>query len=181
MKLEVLGLKKSEDVSIATDKEKKTRWLVYVNIIAISVLLCLFILMIYNKRISKNISSENIATTNENVEEKMNTGMVDMYSSILAGWSYTLEDGETKFSFGMDNSYSGFFDADNKNVVDYSYDISFDDSNSGAYMLNIYNKDKSKVVSYMLALDSDGNILLTYPGSESSFVLSVNSADVILE
>lgn len=63
------------------------------------------------------------------------------------------------FSFGSDGSYSGFFDSSNLNVSDYWFDLSSEDQD---HFLNIYNSDYSIVVSYLIFINTKGNIELYY-------------------
>lgn len=167
-----------KNLSDTVKKEKVTKWLVRINIVAVCVLLCLLILMIYDKTHNRKISSESANSQNEDtVETKLNDSMSSLYESMLAGWAYKI-DNKTSFSFGKDGSFSGFFDKDNKDVKGYTYEISIDEE-TGSHMLNIYNKKKSGMVSYEISMDPDGNILLTYPGADSSFVLETAKAEII--
>ncbi len=184
MEFKILNLKKESKeknvpISDTDKKEKLTKWFVHVNVVAASVLLCLLILMIYDKTHSRKITSKDASSGGTAVEKKINDSMSNLYLSMLSGWSYKL-DKDTAFSFGRNNSYSGFFDKDHKDVKKCSYDVSLNEE-SGSHMLNIYNEDKSAMVSYEISLDNDGNVLLTYPGSENSFVLSMDKAEVIAD
>lgn len=166
-------------VSDTVKREKIKKWLVRVNVVAVSVLFCLLILMIYDKTHNRKISGEDVPSGDTTVEKKIDDSMSSLYQSMLSGWTYKL-DKNTVFSFGRDNSFSGFFDKDHKDVKKYSYEISLDEK-SGSHMLNIYNEDKSGMVTYEISMDADGNILLTYPGAEKSFVLETDKAEVLTD
>jgi hypothetical protein len=161
-------------------KEKLTKWLIRLNVVAVSVLLCLLILMIYDKtRNQKTVAEETVVSEDVVVEKKLDDSMSTLYQSLLEGWTYRIDE-DIIFSFGRDNLYSGFFDKDNRDVQKYSYEIAMDED-SGGHVLNIYNENKSCMVSYEISLDSDGNILLGYPGTDKSFVLKTDKAEVLAD
>ena len=54
-----------KNLSDTVKKEKVTKWLVRINIVAVCVLLCLLILMIYDKTHNRKISSESANSQNE--------------------------------------------------------------------------------------------------------------------
>lgn len=89
--------------------------------------------------------------------------MLNVYKVLLQGSNFKLENGMS-FRFGIDNTFSGYFDSDNTDVEGYLYDIIVGDSN--AICLQIYNSDKSKLVQYEMSFDNNGNILLTYEGMD---------------
>ena len=162
------------------DKKKKTliRWLIRINLVVFCIMLFLLILIIYDKVKNRKITGEEIETSETSVDSRINDSMVYLYQSLFSGWSFKLNE-ETVFSFGKDGNYSGFFDNAHKSVVGYSYEIT-SDPETGDYLLNIYNEDKSSVVSYVLTLDEVSNdIMLTYPGAENALVLSKEQASVI--
>ena len=155
-------------------KEMLVRILMIANVVLILVLLVLLVFKIKNKTENQKIASVGVESETEVVEKKLDDSMSSLYMSTLAGWSYKLDE-NTRFSFGKEGVYAGFFDKDNKDVKDGTYDISIDEE-SGAHMLNI--NYKGKTVSYEISLE-DGNILLQYPGAKDPFVLSADNSEVI--
>ena len=179
--------KKNKDSTVKSSdkKQKLTKWLICINVIAVSVLLCLLIIMIYDKSRNRTILSDTVTNNNsqdaskeEKIDKEINDNMSILYGSLLAGWSYKIDD-DTYFSFNKDGSFSGFFDKSNKNVSGYSYEIVYDKDNN-YHLLNIYNSDLSSMVSYEISLDAHtGNFILVYPGADSPFILDTEKATFI--
>lgn len=163
-------MKLKENMKTLLNSKKALVCIIFINIIII-VGLCLYLHSTFSRRISSEaIKAENGGATTESLDiAKINSEMSNVYSSLLSGWTFQPAD-DVSFTFGTDGTYSGFFDADNTNVEGYSYEITLNDS--GQYVLNIFNEDKSKVVSYIVSLDDDGNIVLNYKDSVDGFVLS---------
>ena len=154
------------------DKKNNTgvKWLIRINLVVFCIMIFLLILMLYDKSHNKRVDGADIETSEASIDKKIDDGMSNLYMSALTGRSYKL-DGNMVMSFAEDGNYSGFFDKDHKSVAGFFYDI-LPDKETGDYMLNIYNEDKSSKVSYVLDFDDDYNLTLTYPGSKGSFVLS---------
>lgn len=100
--------------------------------------------------------------------EEADKSMPGIYSALIAGSDFDCGNG-IEFHFGLQNEFSGFFDAQNTNVEGYSYEVV---SEGKSVKLRIYNTDKTKYVEYDMGFNSDGNILLTYPGMEQSILLA---------
>lgn len=91
----------------------------------------------------------------------------NVYSSLLIG-DYVAEDG-TAFRFSPGNSYSGYFNEDAPDVVNYSYEIvNISDTENE---IVIYSADKRSEVKYSLDLDMEGNVILTIPDTETKYTL----------
>ena len=164
-------MKLKENMKTLFDSKKALVCIMFINIIII-VGLCLYLHSAFSRRISAEvIKAENggtITTESQDIS-KINSEMSNIYASLLSGSTFQPTD-DVVLTFGTDGSYSGFFDADNKNVEGYSYEITL--NNSSQYVLNIFNEDKSKVVSYNVSLDDDGNIVLNYKDSADGFILA---------
>lgn len=163
-------MKLKEKIKTLLNSKKVLAIIMVINVIII-ICLCFYLHSTFSKKISKDaITAEAGSTTTENPDiTKINSEMSNIYSSLLSGWSFQPEDGIT-FIFGTDGSYSGFFDSDNMEVEGYTYEITLNETDQ--YVLNIYNSDKSKVVTYNLSLNDEGNIVLNYKDSTEGFVLS---------
>lgn len=163
-------MKLKENVKTLLNSKKALVCIMFINIIIIACL-CFYLHSTFSRRISSDaIKAENGSATTESKDiAKINSEMSNVYSSLLSGWTFQPAD-DVLFTFGTDGTYSGFFDAENRNVEGYTYEITLNDSDQ--YVLNIYNEDKNKVVSYILSLDDDGNIVLNYKDSTDGFVLS---------
>ena len=94
--------------------------------------------------------------------------MPDIYTALIAGSNFDCGNG-IEFHFGFENDFSGFFDTENANVEGYYYEVL---SEGKSVKLRILNTDKTKYVEYDMEFNSDGNILLTYPGMEQSILLA---------
>lgn len=94
--------------------------------------------------------------------------LASIYMSLLWGSHFDL-DNDIHFCFDESGEYSGFFDSENPDVKGYSYYINVSD---GTVYLEIYNKDKSKVVQYEVSFDQEDNIILKHPNMETPITLS---------
>lgn len=150
---------------------KSKKFIVPVLVVNVILIVCLstHLYSTYSRRISTDAiaSAKNEKVTNEDIG-KINSEMSNTYLMLLSGCTFNPSEDVT-FSFGTDGSYAGFYDSDNKNVSGYSYEVTLQDN---SYVLNLYNEDKSKVVSYNMTINEDGNIVLSYPGTDGEFVLS---------
>jgi len=90
--------------------------------------------------------------------------MANIYASLLEGMDFDLGD-RVVFSFGSEGKYAGFFDAGHKNVKDYRYGFKIE---GDSILLNIYNKEKTQMVSYGMSFDADGDVLLKHPDSKKT-------------
>jgi hypothetical protein len=100
--------------------------------------------------------------------EEADASMSQIYAALLQGSDFKVSEG-VEFHFGYNGEYSGYFDADSKNVEAYIYNVSADEDNN--FWLRIEDDNKSKYVKYEMEFDQNGNIILTYPGMEQSFLL----------
>lgn len=110
-------------------------------------------------------------TTQEEVDQKLaeaDSDVIEIYSMLLENSDFDLGEG-IEFHFGSNGVYSGYFDAKNTSVENYSYEICLEDNKR--INLVLYNPDKSKYVKYEMTFDENGNIVLTYPELEQSIVL----------
>lgn len=87
------------------------------------------------------------------------SGLVNIYYSLLAGYDFDLGDG-IHFNFEKDGVYSGFFDSKHTNVKGYGYKIV---AENDEIKLNIFNKEKTKIISYKVVFNSKGDIVLKHP------------------
>lgn len=91
----------------------------------------------------------------------------NVYSSLLIG-EYIAEDG-TAFRFAPGNTYSGYFNEDAPDVMNYSYEIvNISDTENEVV---IYSADKRLEIKYSLDLDMEGNVILTIPDTETKYTL----------
>lgn len=81
-----------------------------------------------------------------------------IYELLIIG-NYKLDE-DIAFNFGSDGSYSGFFDSDNRSVEGCSYEL---ENSEGQTLVHIYNENKSRIVTYIMTLSEDGNIILELP------------------
>lgn len=91
----------------------------------------------------------------------------NVFFSLLVG-KYVAEDGTT-FNFGADYSYTGYFDDDNPDVENYSYEIINESESEN--IVTVYSADKREEIRYFLDLDLEGNVILTIPDTEIKYVL----------
>ena len=138
----------------------------------------------------EEMNMDNLTTDLEEVAKEYGDGMIDaeddgldnldvlrnapsaesynnVYNSLLIG-DYVTEDG-TAFRFSPGNSYSGYFNEDAPDVVNYSYEIvNISDTENE---IVIYSADKRSEVKYSLDLDMEGNVILTIPDTETKYTL----------
>ena len=93
--------------------------------------------------------------------ESRNDSLEDIFYSLIEGKHRVNESME--YNFGLNGLYSGFFDDYNANVSGYSYEII---SAGERTVLNIYNSDKSEMVTYELILSDAMQVTLYYPATE---------------
>ncbi len=92
--------------------------------------------------------------------------MTDMYASLLIG-DYSLENG-VEYKFSSDGKFAGYFDDRHTDVKGYYYEVAlFGEEN----VVNIYNKDKTSVVTYYIAFSEEADIVLYYPEANVKFTL----------
>lgn len=92
--------------------------------------------------------------------------MADVYAMLIKGTTFTVDE-NIVFSFGNEGDFSGYFDAENPNVVNYKYKVM--SGNDKTYKLYIYNYDGG--VEYSMAFNSDGNVVLNEKNSGITYVL----------
>lgn len=99
-------------------------------------------------------------------KSKMDKTMLSMYQSLLIG-NYKAKGG-ISYSFLANGIFSGYFDDKHQRVKDYTYEI---ESTGGNNIVNIYNKERSAVVSYYILLSDDFDIILYYPEADVKILL----------
>ena len=159
------------------ESEKFNVAIIVVNIVVIVGLVIGLIVVYINNNKSQsidtsgsNINSEivNDVDVDQLVEDADKT-MPSVYAALIAGSDFDCGNG-MEFHFGTKNEFSGFFDAKNTNVEGYFYEVVSE--NGKNIKLRILNTDKTKYVEYDMEFNSEGNILLTYPGMEQSILLA---------
>lgn len=114
--------------------------------------------------VAKGSSESN--TLSEEKPDKVNSSMTDMYASLLIG-DYSLENG-VEYKFSSDGKFAGYFDDRHTDVKGYYYEVAlFGEEN----VVNIYNKDKTSVVTYYIAFSEEADIVLYYPEANVKFTL----------
>ena len=93
--------------------------------------------------------------------------MEEIFKDLIIG-RYKISE-KIEFNFGLNGVYSGFFDNSNKNVSGYRYDIIVINE---VPLLNIYNKEKTAMVSYELILSGTSDIIIYYPKTELKIKLN---------
>lgn len=119
---------------------------------------------------SGSVDAEEPMSEEIDVEEliyEADTSMLDIYSALIRGTDFELGDG-IEFHFGFNGEYAGYFDVDNTSMENCTYEVTIKDN---AYVLFIYNENKNKYAEYQMSFDSNGNIILTYPGMDQSLLL----------
>jgi len=94
--------------------------------------------------------------------------LTSIYMSLLQGSHFDLGD-DIHLYFDENGEYSGFFDSNNPDVSGYLYSIAI---NNETVYLQIFNKDKSKVVQYEVTFDNEDNIVLKHPNMDEPIILS---------
>lgn len=142
-------------------------------IVTVIVLNCIIIILLVSylfflKGRNRDADSPTIIAEEKQVNySDKDAEMADIYVSLLEGTKFDLGDG-VFFSFGSEGKYTGFFDADHRNVKDYHYKIYIKED---YILLNIYNKGETQLVSYNMSFDKDGNMLLRHPGMRKTIKL----------
>ncbi|MBR2045001.1 MAG: hypothetical protein IJ958_02565 [Agathobacter sp.] len=151
--------------------------MIVVNVLAIVILLIWLAVSIISDNEKKEIDNsgsnlnmeQNVGDVDvDSLVEEADKSMVGVYEALIRGTSFDCGNG-VKFEFGLEGEYAGFFDAKNKDVTGYSYEVATGDEKT--LKLRIYNEDKTRYVEYAMKFNSDGNILLTYPGTDQAFLL----------
>ncbi len=125
-------------------------------------------LLIIRTHFKTDIGQRETASKNETVEyTESDSDLINIYSSLLEGCDFNLGK-NIHFVFGTNGSYSGFFDTKEVKVSDYLYKVLVDDDN---IKLHIYNKEETKMISYYMAFDKNGNILLKRPNTKKAIKL----------
>lgn len=86
--------------------------------------------------------------------------LIDVFQELIIG-QYKISD-DLWLEFSADGKFSGFFDFDNPDVSDYDYDI---DIVKDIPYINIYNKEKTKRMTYELVFTDKLNILMIHKDS----------------
>lgn len=94
-------------------------------------------------------------------KSKIDKTMLSMYQSLLVG-HYEAGSG-ISYNFLADGTFSGYFDDKHQMVKGYTYEVG---STGGNNIVNIYNKERSAVVSYYILLSDDADIILYYPEAD---------------
>ncbi|MCI8377382.1 MAG: hypothetical protein HFH72_02550 [Lachnospiraceae bacterium] len=142
-------------------------------IVTVIVLNCIVISLLtgylfFLKEKNHSVNKPAVATEEKQVHySDKDAEMADIYASLLEGAKFDLGDGLV-FSFGPEGIYAGFFDADNRNVKDYRYNINMEGDN---IFLNIYNKEETRLVSYDMSFDKNGDMLLRHPDMKETIKL----------
>lgn len=151
--------------------------MIVVNVLAIIILLIWLVVSVISgnekQKIENSGSNLNMEQNVDDVDvdslvEEADKSMVGVYEALIRGTSFDCGNG-VKFEFGFEGEYAGFFDAKNKEVTGYSYEVVVGDGKT--LNLRIYNEDKTRYVEYAMKFNADGNILLTYPGTDQAFLL----------
>ena len=124
--------------------------LLLIDIIVILVLL-LFYINIKGKDTANIVS--NTSKVEEKAEEYKNNSdsLIDSYNAILVGNTYYC--GDKYFSFGYNNDYYGYFDANHTSVEEYLYLLIPEGMD---IVLRIYSPDNVFAVSYYIDINADG-------------------------
>lgn len=78
----------------------------------------------------------------------------NIYEQLLEGLDFEPEEG-ISFHFGENREFSGYFDKDNTKVNGFFYEVIVDGAD---IMLNLFDKENTKRVSYSLYILNDGNL-----------------------
>jgi len=115
--------------------------------------------------IAEEMPQENPGIVEDYIKEA-DLAVLEMLSDFIVG---TYKVGNKMFyNFGLNGFYSGFFDSTHQNVTGYSYEIRVND---GEAVLNIYNEDKSAVVSYQLFMQGTTKLMLYYKDLDLKIIL----------
>jgi hypothetical protein len=153
-------------------KSNKTSLIIgIVNTILILVLLAYIVIVnVSSSKLSDGVSVEARKYTQADADQAMEDAeynMSSIYSMLISG--STGEIGDYSMNFGVDGSYSGFYDTDNYDVSDCTYRVvnaSDNDSSDVVANVNIYNADNTGYVQYKLMFDNVSNLELYYPESD---------------
>jgi hypothetical protein len=109
-------------------------------------------------------SSETLLNKDYSVDR--DSSMEQIFYSVIIG-DYVINE-NMEYNFGVDGTFSGFFDDKNRSVKGYTYEIFV--VNEEAY-INIYNDEKTAKVSYELILLGESKLALYYPAADLKIVL----------
>lgn len=149
-------------------ESKKFNITITVVNLTLIVLLISCLIFMYVRNTGGNGSSQEGAkkideVTVDQLMSEADESMLNVYKVLIQGSNFELENGMC-FKFEADNTFSGYFDSENKSVEGYMYDVVVGEQNT--ICLKIYNSDKSKSIQYEMSFDKSGNIVLTYPGMD---------------
>lgn len=110
------------------------------------------------KEVAEKNNAEEALYKEEEVELSENEYWKQIYLAIIEG-TYNVEDG-ISFTFGPNGKFSGFYNEENTNVENYSYDISGEIGKEDCCIV-ISNPTFTDSVSYNLVFN-DGHIFLNF-------------------
>lgn len=148
------------------DNKKYSIIIIILNIMVIAMLVA----MIASKISTRTEISEEAEADQEAISKSViatNSEHLELINNIIKDSS--LASGDLVFTFGSNGEYAGFFDSDNQNVEGYFYTL---DSKGINEYLNIYNSDYTRMMSYRIDLDENGDILLYYDENAEPLKLS---------
>lgn len=99
-------------------------------------------------------------------DDSINSSFQELNNEMIAG-DYVYQDltGDLYFSFDVAGTFAGFFDDTHPDATDYTYELTTESENT---VLNIYNNDKTAMVSYYPIFKKDTKeMTLIYKGDES--------------
>lgn len=127
-----------------------------------------------NSSASQGVSVEAKEYSVNDTETAMNDAedsMMNVYYTLLQGSTVNLGNDKV-MHFEVDGTFTGYFDDNNIDVSNYSYEvISEDDESQYVANVNIYNEDKTSVVQYKLCFDENSDMQLYYPDAVQTFKL----------
>lgn len=168
-------IKGKKELKQLLDSSKFNATITIINVVLIIGVVIWLIVSISGdaKKSEINVEGENAGVVSDVDVDKLvseaDASMPGIYKALLAGSDFDCGNG-MEFHFGFNGEFSGFFDANEKSVTGYTYEVLSE--NGKDFTLKIVSSDGKKYVEYGLKLNSDGNILLTYPGSDTSILLS---------
>jgi hypothetical protein len=108
-----------------------------------------------------NVSATTEIVLNTDYDGERDSSMEQIFYSMIAG-DYVINE-NVEYNFGKDGIFSGFFDDANMSVKGYSYEIFVVNENA---VVNIYNHEKTVMVSYELILSGKAALALYYPAAD---------------
>lgn len=159
---------KQFEIKKLLDNKKFDTAVIIVNCVIIGILVVILIFMYLNAGETEKPVQNSGDVDVQFLIDEADAGMLEVYRVLLENSDFDLGDGVV-FHFGEDGAYSGYFDADNRDVSGYHYAVTAGEKSDCT--LTISNEDNSKYVEYTMSFDMDGNILLKYPGMEQCLVL----------